>query len=297
MRFPNLNITSTDFASSTYDNDIGIPYILMSKAPGRPLSETWKSARSNQPELAEHKKVKVLRQLGAITHKLLHVRLDRIGSLFEEQGAFEVKECLLRGHVLHQRYTLEEVPRGPFSSETQFYDSLITAFTQHAEVLPLLPHCFTAPLPSLRDYESDAQYREAVNLWNAFVAVEEKIDTSENRVDYVIAGDALRDMIEPLDLRGTCLGGFPLWHPDLSVNNIYVDEDHNITCIIDWAFSSSVPDAVLLAPPGLPQSRDELSEDLVASFRDGFTSALLSTVGPTAVDIPASEPSSFYNRI
>ncbi|RLL94479.1 hypothetical protein CFD26_102709 [Aspergillus turcosus] len=250
--------------SSTYDNDIGIPYILMSKAPGEPLSETWKLPSSNKPELAEYKKVKVLRQLGAITHKLLHVRLDRIGSLFEERGAFEVKECLSRGHVLHK--------------------SLITAFTQHAEVLPLSPHCFTAPIPSRRDYESDAQYRKAVDLWNDFVAVEAKIDTCENRVDYVIACDALRDMIEPLDLRGTCLGGFPLCHPDLSVNNIYVDEDYNITCIIDWAFSSSVPDAILLAPPGLPQCRDELSEDLIASFRDGFKSALLSTVGRIADD-------------
>lgn len=60
MRFLNLNITSADSTSSMYDNDIGIPYILMSKAPGRPLSETWKLALSNKPELAEHKKVKVL---------------------------------------------------------------------------------------------------------------------------------------------------------------------------------------------------------------------------------------------
>ncbi|GFF89456.1 hypothetical protein IFM47457_09794 [Aspergillus lentulus] len=270
--------------SSTHDNDIGIPYILMSKAPGRPLSDTWKLAASNHPELAEHKKVKVLSQLGAITQKLLHVRLDRIGSLFEEGGAFEVKECLARGHVLHQRYTLEDVPRGPFSSETQFYDSLVTAFTQHAEVLPLLHHCFTAPIPSRRDYESDAQHRKACDLWNAFVAVGEKCESSENRVDYVIAGDALRDMIETLDLRGPCLGGFPLWHPDLSVNNIYVDEDYNITCIIDWGFSSSVPDAILLAPPGLPQFGDELSKDLIASFRDGFKSALLPTVGRKADD-------------
>lgn len=152
--------------------------------------------------------------MGAITHKLLHVRLDRIGSLFEERGAFEVKECLSCGYVLRERYTLEEIPRGPFSSETEFYDSLITAFTQHAEILPLGHHCFTAPVPSRRDYESDAQYREAVDLWNDFVAVGVKPDTAENRVDYIIAGDALRDMMKTLDLRGPCLGGFPLWHPD-----------------------------------------------------------------------------------
>jgi len=63
-------------------------------------------------------------------------------------------------------------------------------------------------------------------------------------------------------------------HPDLSVNNIFVDEEFNITCIIDWAFCSTVPLSILLTAPGLPQSRHELDESLLPMFEKGFRHAL-----------------------
>lgn len=40
--------------------------------------------------------------------------------------------------------------------------------------------------------------------------------------------------------------------------------------LIDWAFCTTVPLEVLLAPPGLPQSRDQLDESLIRMFQDGF---------------------------
>lgn len=188
----------------------------MSEASGQPLSNTWKS-------VPLHIKAKVLFQLGAITWKLSRLRFDQIGSLFKEQGSFEAKECLSRGHVMQDRCSLEEIPRGPFTSKTEFYSSLITAFTEHAEALPLSHHCFVAPVPQRDDYESDSQYHRACDLWNDFVAVGSKLDSSDNRLDYIIAGDSLRDIIQRLDPE-TTLESFPLYQPDLSVNNIYVDE-------------------------------------------------------------------------
>lgn len=35
---------------------------------------------------------------------------------------------------------------------------------------------------------------------------------------------------------------------------------------------------MLLIPPGPPQSRDELSQDLIAAFRDGFSAAMSSSL-------------------
>ena len=64
--------------------------------------------------------------------------------------------------------------------------------------------------------------------------------------------------------------GFPIRHPDLSINNIFVDDECNITCIIDWAFASSVPISELLTTPGLPHPRDQLEPSLIAAFRTGF---------------------------
>ncbi|KAE8396791.1 kinase-like domain-containing protein [Aspergillus pseudonomiae] len=261
-----------DYCTSS-DNDIGIPFIFMSEASGWPLSRVWRPAGSPQPDLDTSRKAKVLTQLGAITWKLSQLRLDQIGSLVEKDGAFEIQECLSRGHVLRGRYDLD-IPRGPFTSAAEFYDSLVSAFSEHAEILQLSHHCFVAPVPSLEDYQSKMQYRSAVNLWSDFVTIGGKTDSSENRVDYIIAGDALRDTVPTLQLPAVDRKTFPLCHADLSVNNIYVDDQYNITCIIDWAFASSIPESMLLGAPGLPQYCDEISSELLAPFRDGFIAAM-----------------------
>ncbi|KAJ5987968.1 hypothetical protein N7481_003178 [Penicillium waksmanii] len=261
-----------DYCASS-DNDIGVPFIFMSEAPGRPLSKVWKAFDAFQPCLETAKKAKILSQLGAISWKLSQLRFDKIGSLFEEAGSFELKECLSRGHMLHGRYLLE-IPRGPFVSETEFYDSLVSALSEHAEGLQISPNCFVAPIPTPGEYQSSTQCKKAVNLWNDFVTVGNKIDTANNRVDYVVVADALRDILRTLELPAVNPGTFPLHHPDLSVNNIFVDDDCNITCLIDWGFASSIPEAMLLTMPGLPQYGDELCSELQTPFIDGFIAAI-----------------------
>ncbi|KAL4971260.1 hypothetical protein BDW66DRAFT_155831 [Aspergillus desertorum] len=60
--------------SDTFDNEIGIPFILMSEAPGRPLSNFWRPPTSPHPGLITHNKAKILSHLGAITWKLSQLR-------------------------------------------------------------------------------------------------------------------------------------------------------------------------------------------------------------------------------
>ncbi|KAJ5100766.1 Aminoglycoside phosphotransferase [Penicillium angulare] len=261
-----------DYCASS-DNEIGIPFIFMSEAPGWPLSKVWKSADSSQPSLETPTKAKIISQLGKITWKLAQLRFDKIGSLYEENNSFIIKECLSRGHMMNERCSLD-IARGPFTSKEEFYDSLISALSEHAEALRLSHHCFIAPVPSRSDYLSYRQYESAVDLWNDFVTIGRKIDSSDNRLDYIVAVDALHDVIQKFQLPETYPETFPLCHPDLSVNNIYVDEDYNITCIIDWAFASTIPEPMLLTPPGLPQYRDEISSELQISFIDGFIASM-----------------------
>ncbi|GFN11013.1 hypothetical protein AtubIFM56815_008580 [Aspergillus tubingensis] len=261
-----------DYCASS-DNDIKVPFILMSQAPGWPLSKVWVSAGSPLPDLDPSKKAKVVTQLGGITWKLSQLRLDRIGSLYEDDGAFKIEECLWRCYMLHERFLLEG-QRGPFATNAEFYDSLVSLFSVQAECLRLSHHCFVAPVPSREDYQSDKQYRQAVDLWNDFVTVGNKIDSADNRLDYIVAGDALRDIVRKFELQSSNPGTFPLCHADLSVNNIYVDDDYNITCIIDWAFTSSVSHSMLLSPPGLPQYGDKISPVLHTAFIDGFQAAM-----------------------
>lgn len=67
---------------------------------------------------------------------------------------------------------------------------------------------------------------------------------------------------------------FPLHHPDLSVNNIYVADDYNITYLIDWVFVSSIPEFMLLAPLILPYHPDEISSELHLPSIDSFIDAI-----------------------
>lgn len=189
---------------------------------------------------------------------------------FEVDGAFVLGECLSRGHSEpDERYSLD-ISRGPFSTESDFYNSLIDAFAQHAEFLRLGHHCFVSPVSSREDYKDDDEHRAACDLWNDFVTVGQKIESAGNRLDYIFVSDNVRDLVDKRTSshpQVTLPEPFPLYHPDLSVDNIFVDDDLNITCIIVLAFCSSVPLLVLLTPPGLPQSGYALGEDLIVAFK------------------------------
>ncbi|KAL8676415.1 MAG: hypothetical protein Q9224_007289, partial [Gallowayella concinna] len=200
------------------DNDVGVPYILMSKAGGAPLHHAWQ-----YPEVlgTEEQREKILFQLGAITWQLSRLRFSQAGSLFEDTGEVKIKTCLSRGLLMGRRDDLEDVPRGPFDSEDDFYEAHVTAFLEHVRYLPLSHHCFLAPVPARRDYSNETSYLVAVDRWNNFVAVQSKIDSSLNRTDYVIAGDAILSLMAT---RSQLCGyfcddehhGFVLYHPDLS---------------------------------------------------------------------------------
>lgn len=143
-------------------------------------------------------------------------------------------------------------------------------------MLPLGHHCFAAPVPSRSDYPNKDLWQCARDLWNQFVTVGQKVDGATNRVDYIIAAHVLDHLISQYARNWsgvTCPVSFPLCHPDLTMSNIFVDDQYNITCIIDWAFVTTVPLPLLLLPPGFPQSRHRLDERVCLGFRDGFQDA------------------------
>lgn len=217
-----------------------------------------------------------MRQLGGITSQLLNMRFEKLGSLFEEAGGYRVGKCLSPAFIFHDRETLGDViQRGPFEHDDDYYQALISVFLQHAQGLRLQHNVFFAPIPVLEDFETSQSRRTAVSWWEDFVKIGGKIDSGQNRLDYCTAGHFLQKMI-PF-LRGETFGalsrpvnGFPLCHPDLSASNIFVDSELNITCVIDWAFASTVPVSTALVTPGLPHPRDGTEPYLDSAFKSGF---------------------------
>ncbi|KAK4452739.1 hypothetical protein QBC34DRAFT_398176 [Podospora aff. communis PSN243] len=257
------------YYSSTYDNDIGIPFILMSKAPGEPLSKfNWQTHPHEQP---------VSRRAGRpVTdeEKLFDLRFSTIGSLLEGDEGYYVGECLSPGHVFEDRGTIEDMERGPFHSESEYFVSLATALRLHAEQLPMGYHVLRAPLPVPQEYSNFAEYHAATDRWNDFATIGGLAESSANRFQYCLASELLQDTIIPnMTNPSACppAPGFPLYHHDISTQNLFIDDDMNAICIIDWDFSSTVPPDQLLSTPGLPHPRDlVLDEPLSNAFQTGF---------------------------
>ena len=90
---------------------------------------------------------------------------------------------------------LEDINRGPFKSEKDYYEANVSAFLEHVKYLQLGHHCFFAPIPARSEYDDYAGFRKASGWWSDFVTVQSKIDGSDNRIDYVIAGEVLLEMI------------------------------------------------------------------------------------------------------
>lgn len=180
--------------------------------------------------------------------------------------------------VIYDRDLLEEIDRGPFLTPNAYYKALISVFSDHAQCLRLEHHCFFAPIPIHEEYPERSQDQAACDRWNDFAALGDRIDCAPNRVDYVITGDLLSELTTEWlknapDIHGSCSQQpqqFYLRHSDLSVNNIFIDDQFRIICLIDWGFCSTVPLPVLLTVPGLPQARDRLEESHISAFEEGF---------------------------
>lgn len=97
-------------------------------------------------------------------------------------------------------------------------------------------HVLRAPVPVPQEYPNHATYYAATDRWNDFASFGGMIDSSTNRLQYCLASHFLRDAIIPRMARpvGQPASGFPLYHHDISLQNLFVDDDLNITCVIDW---------------------------------------------------------------
>ncbi|SPO07777.1 uncharacterized protein DNG_10472 [Cephalotrichum gorgonifer] len=108
-------------------------------------------------------------------------------------------------------------------------------------------HILRAPVPVPQEYSSFAKYYAATDRWNDFAALERLVDSSMNRLQYCLASHLLRDSIIPRMVRPVSQSapGFPLHHHDISLQNLFVDDDLNITDLV-------------------------LDSSLITAFRSGF---------------------------
>ncbi|KAJ5644607.1 hypothetical protein N7507_010618 [Penicillium longicatenatum] len=147
--YSNIPVPYVYYHCVSSNNAIGVPFILMSEASGRPLSNLWRASSSLDIRIRD----KILHQLGRITWKLSQLRFDKSARSLRNMDLSASES------VFHL-----DIRRGHFASEAEFYDSVVEAFSQHAELLPLKTHCFMAPVPMRKDFNREGQHRYAEKL-------------------------------------------------------------------------------------------------------------------------------------
>ncbi|MCJ1264992.1 hypothetical protein MMC22_004867 [Lobaria immixta] len=268
-------------------NPIEVPFILTSKPQGSAISMTswdpwpvWKKpGPKEEPSrfLTALEQQKIIKQLGGITSQLSRLRFDKIGSVFEDEGGeYEIDTCLSPALETHGRhnFTDEQVNRGPFYLEREYYKSMISSFMFHVESLRMRHHVLVAPFPARDEYDTFEEVSAAIDRWRDFVKVGRKAYSGKNRLKYSIAGELLLEMLPYLARQAGSSNNldarFPLHHHNLSAKNIFIDDDCNITCIVNWAFSTTVPLSTLLVTPSMPLPYAEPDPAMDAAFKAGF---------------------------
>ena len=250
----------------------------------------------DQKVLTECQKWHIMKQLGNICASLSNLTFSQLGSLSQHDGSYKIGKCLHPTFLWDGRdeFSENEIPRGPFDNSQEFYNALISGLLAHVKELPMEHHVFRAPVPTRSEYDDFSTYRTATDRWNDYATMGSKPESSTNRLDYVSAALALTDLVPALTAQDTHFDstGFPLSHPDLSTSNIFVDDQLNITCIIDWAFASSLPPAMFFVTPGLPHARDGTEPYLAQGFADGFVER---RGFGGQMDLPISRGSLFWN--
>ncbi|OAA71480.1 Protein kinase-like domain protein [Cordyceps fumosorosea ARSEF 2679] len=255
---------------------VGVPYILMTCALGQSFSAFMRRMQNASSRDKLHATTKVMKQLGEMCFEMSKLRFEKIGSIQERDGRFGLGEMHAPAFIFQDRHSII-MDRGPFSREQDYYKALSKAFFGHVHGLSMSHHFFWGPFPELPAYPDPESHRIILDRWNDFVTVDDKIESSENRVQYHTAGTLVEDIIPQLCASQTGMG-FPLGHADLSSSNIFVDESCNITCIIDWEFASTMPLGQLLTAPGLPNQRRLPSAAELVAFRTGFEAAAGNTI-------------------
>ncbi|KAK7186817.1 hypothetical protein DPSP01_009954 [Paraphaeosphaeria sporulosa] len=209
-----------------FDNVLGAPFIIMSRVNGCSAYENlwfdmdmwnWtedgkliiRGAGNPSPEL-EGKRLKFLKDLAKLMADLQNHEFDKIGALHIEDRWDAPPPTI--GHYFQHSLDGRLVKTGPFSSTAEYLEH------KKQEI-----------------YERDISYaEEEEELWEA---------KGLQKIGAIMCDALPRSVNKPVTDTAyeTSPETFVLAHPDLDLQNIFVDENGKITAILDWSGLRTVP--------------------------------------------------------
>ncbi|KAL6897566.1 phosphotransferase enzyme family domain-containing protein [Trichoderma evansii] len=187
------------------ENEIGFEWILMEFMPGESAYKRWRT-------LAMPQKIALVRQVAEFQAQIFRHEFSEIGTLVGGKGESNQEER--PGEVIsnmffwgsHYDY---DVTRGPFRSSHDWLAAYLEFITQGQ----------IEALGEAEDEEDEEDINFAMVLARRLISLLPKIFPT----------------LETLPER------MVIWHDDLSLSNILVDDEGKITAVIDWECVSAMP--------------------------------------------------------
>ncbi|KAH8928320.1 kinase-like protein [Atractiella rhizophila] len=201
------------WSSPDHHNQVGSPFIIMSKAPGVAM---------NSVELSWSQRVKILEQVVEMERKLVDVDWKKFGSLHcDANGRLAVGPSTNLCFWDDEKSTMN-IDRGPWNDAHSYFRALV-------ESERLLVERFGKDVTRF--------------TWSGYV--------EETVAEYLDLFDDLLTLLPSLIPKDPDLTRSVLLHRDLHGDNIFIDESTaDITCIIDWQMEHPSP---LLSRPLPPR--------------------------------------------
>ncbi|CDF40406.1 unnamed protein product [Chondrus crispus] len=193
------------------DNALRFEWMLLEHMPGKPLRQHWKS-------LPLESKRALVKRIALHVVQLFRARIQGIGNLYHsatsrddavDQTKFRVGQIVSNEFFWDDRST-QDFPRGPFRSSRSWLHARLLVHRHESKDI----------IETSRD-EDDIDMAEQVAILERRLA-------------------ALLPSIFKFNLNHE-VEETALFHDDLSQQNIMVDEDGNLTAIIDWECVSALP--------------------------------------------------------
>jgi isoamyl acetate esterase len=190
--------------NSEQNNPFGYRYMFMSSMPGRHLDRPF--SISVPPEHW----AKVAEQLADILHQIsTKLTFEKIGRIWRGKHGEEEPSIIAFNACGASDGQLGHFPMGPFSTSVDYFYTLRQSENAAIET------AIHAKLRKILGQDPDEDWLTACRIF-----------------DHALCSLVLKEKV---------YGPFPLKHPDFHYNNILLDDDFNITGILDWTGAQTVP--------------------------------------------------------
>lgn len=207
-------------------------YIITEELPGVPLDSVWNTIRER-----EELRKKFFRQLSDIVLQLSHLQFEKIGSLHVQE--YNVKVYIISLKLLtYETWSFGDLSGSFGRPLTSHVNDLERVGIDSASDCNQTFHSTT----SYFDYLAELHFRRLQFQPNS-------IYDEEDGYSKYIARTCMRSLAPQFVSAEFDHGPFVLMHGDLSQQNILVDEDYNISGVIDWEWSITLPLQLFLTPP------------------------------------------------